>query len=430
MINQAAADAVYRKVGWRIVPFLILAYMAAYLDRSNLGFAKLQAAHDLGFSEAVYGLGAGLFYLGYSLFGLPSNLVLNRIGARSTMAAIMILWGLAAAGFALIATAGQFYSLRFLLGCAEAGLFPGAMLYLTYWIPSARRARFTALFMSAMALSGLIGGPLSGWIMSSADGLGGWHGWRWMFLLEAMPPLVLGAVTHLWLVDRPGAAKWLSDDEKALIEADMAADRATAPPLAASPGAVLIAPWFYALCGMAVALTAGVGGIAFWLPTILRQAGIKAVWQVGLLSALPYLAAVVAQQWMARRSDRRQERRLHAALSALVAGGAWCLMPTQSAHPVASLLLLSLVCAGTFAATGPFWSMPPGFMSGPAAASGIALLTTFGGLGAFVSPIFVGWITTRTGDLDMGEYFYGAMLILAAVFLAIGARRTGEALKV
>jgi D-galactonate transporter len=417
-------NSVYRKIAWRLVPLLVLGYIVAYLDRSNIGFAKLQMSHDLGFSDAVYGLGAGLFYLGYSVFEIPSNLVLRRIGARLTFARIMIIWGLVSGAFALIETPLQFHALRFLLGCAEAGFFPGVLLYMTYWIPATRRARFTAFFMSAMALSGLFGGPLSGWVMSSMQGFGGWRGWQWMFIVEAAPAVVLGVITLFYLVDRPEQARWLTDAEKDVVKRDL--DKEESKQRQASTGTSILDAFrdrrLYALGAMAIALLAGIGGISFWLPSILRASGIKEIWQIGLLSAIPYLAALVSQQWVAYRSDRRQERRWHAGVCAAIGGLSWLLMPSFSDQPGAALVLLTLVAAGSFGATGPFWSMPGALLTGKAAAAGIALVTTFGGIGGFIIPIIVGWATTKTGTLAAGQYFYGAVMLVAAGLLVWGTR--------
>jgi MFS family permease len=422
--EKSEEDRLYRKVAWRLIPFLIAGYIFAYMDRSNIGFANVQTGHDLGFSPAVFGLGAGLFYAGYSLFELPSNLLLARLGARRTIARIMVIWGVVSAGFAFMRTPAHFYGLRFLLGCAEAGFFPGVLFYLTLWIPAARRARFTALFMSAMALSGLIGAPLSGWIMSRAAGAGGWQGWRWMFVIEAAPSVLMGLASYFYLVDGPSKARWLSDPERRIIQRDLARDveNLESKPTV-SLRATLVSPRFYALAPMAVALIAGVGGIGFWLPSILKLAGVKDVFQVGLLAAIPYLVALIVQQWIARRSDRTQERRWHAVACALAGGAGWLMLPQFDHQPVASLAMLTLASAGTFGATAPFWSMPANYLSGTAAAGGIALLTTLGSLGAFLMPIVVGWATVRTGSLDFGKYAYGALLFGGALALWLGPAR-------
>ena len=423
--TPSEADAAYRKIAWRIIPLLILGYIVAFLDRSNIGFAKLQMSHDLGFSDAVYGLGAGLFYLGYSAFEVPSNLVLKRIGGRLTFARIMIAWGLVSAAFSLIETPLQFYVLRFLLGCAEAGFFPGVLLYLTFWIPAARRARFTAFFMSGMALAGLFGGPLSGWVMTSMQGLAGWKGWQWMFVVEAAPAVVLGLITLFFLVDRPEQAAWLSSAEKDLIKRDL--DSEEARQKKARTGVSILDAFrdrrLYALGAMAVALVAGIAGISFWMPSILRTSGVKDIWLIGVLSAVPYLAALVAQQWVAHRSDRLQERRWHAGICAALSGLCWLLMPAFSDQPAISLTLLTLATAGSFGATAPFWSMPAALLTGNAAAAGIAIVTTFGSIGAFIVPIIVGWASTATGTLAAGQYFYGGLLLAASVLLVLGTRQ-------
>ena len=424
--RQAELDAVYRKITRRIVPLLIIGYIAAYLDRSNIGFARVQMLGDLGFSELVYGLGAGLFYIGYSVFEVPSNLLLKRVGARLTFARIMILWGIISASFAFIQTATQFNVLRFLLGAAEAGFFPGVLLYITFWVPAARRARFTALFMSALVLSGLIGGPLSGVIMAGMDGMGGLRGWQWLFLVEGAPSVILGVVVLVWLSDTPEQAKWLTDREKALVREDLARDAASREQktvVRSSLGQAFLDYRIYVLASMAIALVSGIGGLSFWLPTILNRAGIEDYVTLGILAGVPYLVALGVQQWVAHHSDKTGERRWHVATCAFACAIAWFLMPSFADRPWAALALLVIACCGAFGATGPFWSMPAGFLSGTAAAGGIALVSTLGSAFAFLSPTFVGWATDRTGSLAAGQYYYGTLFLLAAIILPWGTRQ-------
>lgn len=423
--SQTELDAVYRKITRRIVPILILGYIAAYLDRSNIGFARVQMLGDLGFSELVYGFGAGLFYLGYSAFEVPSNLLLKRIGARLTFARIMILWGLISAGFAFVTTATQFSILRFLLGAAEAGFFPGVLLYITYWVPSERRARFTAMFMSALVLSGLIGGPLSGVIMAGMEGIAGMRGWQWLFIVEAMPSVILGVIVLVSLTDSPDKARWLTDREKALVRADLARDaasRQTETRVSHTLRDAFLDYRVYVLASMAIALVSGIGGLSFWLPTILHQAGIENLVTLGVLSGVPYLIALGVQQWVAHNSDRTGERRWHVGICAAICAVAWFLLPSFSAQPWVSLVLLAFACAGAFGATGPFWTMPSGFLAGTAAAGGIALVSTMGAAFAILSPTFVGWATDVTGSLAAGQYYYGTLFLLAAIILPWGTR--------
>lgn len=423
--NQAELDAVYHKITRRIIPILILGYIAAYLDRSNIGFARVQMLGDLGFTELVYGFGAGLFYLGYSAFEVPSNLLMKKVGARLTFARIMILWGLVSACFAFVTTATQFGVLRFLLGAAEAGFFPGVLLYITFWIPSERRARFTAYFMSALVLSGLIGGPISGLIMAGMEGVGGMRGWQWLFIVEAMPSVILGICVLLYLTDTPEQAKWLSDEEKALVCEDLARDsasRQSETKVSHTLKEAFLDYRIYVLASMAIALVSGIGGLSFWLPTILHDAGIENLVTLGILAGVPYLIALGVQQWVAHHSDKTGERRWHVGICAFVCAIAWFLLPSFAEQPWISLVLLVFACAGAFGATGPFWTMPSGFLSGTAAAGGIALVSTMGAMFAILSPTIVGWATDQTGTLAAGQYYYGSLFLLAAIILPWGTR--------
>ena len=420
-------DLAYGKIIRRIVPFLIVGYIAAYLDRSNIGFARVQMLGDLGFSELVYGVGAGLFYLGYSAFEIPSNLLLKRIGARLTFARIMILWGTISASFAFISTAFQFNLLRFLLGAAEAGFFPGVLLYITFWVPTYRRARITAMFMSAIVISGLIGGPLAGLIMGYMDGIAGMRGWQWLFIVEGLPSVALGLLALVWLTDTPATSNWLTSREKEIVLADLKQDEESRRKSDVKVSHNLLdalKDWrLYILGFMSIALISGIGGLSFWLPAILQDSGIDNVVTLGFLAGIPYLIALIVQQWVAHHSDKTRERRIHVSICALVCGLSWVLLPALADQTWLALLLLTLACAGAFGATGPFWSMPASFLGGSAAAGGIALVTTFGGISGFISPIFVGWAADVTGSLAAGQYYYGSLYLIAAVAIFFGARQ-------
>jgi sugar phosphate permease len=418
------ADATYRRVAWRLIPLLILCYFSAYIDRSNIGIAKLAFSRDLDISEAMFGLAGGLFYLGYCLFEIPSNALLRRVGARQTFFRILVLWSSFTALLALVSEAWHFYLLRFLIGAAEAGFFPGVLYYLSHWAPAARRARFTALFMSAMAVSGVIGGPLSGFILRTMDGLQGLHGWQWLFIVEGLPGILLGLLVLAALPERPRDASWLTLEQKSSIEADLAAESRTAPGNDhASLTTVLRQPRFWALAAMSAALIGGIGGIALWMPTILRQAGLGDAATVATLTALPYACALIAQQWQARRSDRYGERRWHAALPIMIAAVLWGCVPMLRAEPMLVLLLMCSVTAACFAATGPFWALPPTMLRGHAAALGIAAVTTAGGLSAFVSPIVVGWAADRWDATSASCFYYSALLLFGAIVLLLGTKR-------
>ena len=419
-------DAAYNKISWHIIPLLILGYIVAHLDRSNIGFARIQMLGDLGLSEVIYGLGAGLFYLGYSMFEIPSNLLLKKIGARLTFARIMIIWAIISASFALVTSAIGFTVLRFLLGCAEAGFFPGVLLYITFWIPARRRARFTALFMSALVISGLIGAPISGLILGNLDGFIGLRGWQWLFIIEAIPSVILGIIVMIWMSDEPSQASWLTEKEKTLVRGDLEKENnatiASGEKRSQSLGETFKDYRLYVLGMMAAALVSGIGGLAFWLPAILRQAGVENVTTLGFLAGLPYLIALVAQQWVAHHSDKVGERRWHVAICAIICGTSWLLLPFFSDQPLWSLLFLTSACVGAFGATGPFWSMPADILSRSASAGGIAIVSSIGAMFAFLSPIIVGWGADKTGSLALGQIYYGCLFLVAAMVLIVGTR--------
>ena len=411
--SPSAEDKVYAKVFWRLIPFLMLCYGVAYLDRVNLGFAKLQMAGELGFSESVYGLGAGIFFLGYFFFEVPSNLLLQRVGARRWIARIMITWGVVSGLFAFTPSASVFYVLRFLLGVAEAGFYPGIILYLTYWYPSARFAKATAIFMTAIPLSGILGNPLSGWIMDHTHGTAGFHGWQWMFLLEAIPSIVAGIAVWFYLDDGIRTARWLSEDEKQLLERAIAHNESTKQGPNSTASAFKDGR-LWLLCLVYFSLMAGLYGLAFWMPTLIAAAGIKGNFQVGCLSAIPYLVAVVAMVALGRSADARRERRWHVALPALVGaiGLVGAALTAQNA-PVA-IGFLSLAAAGVLGAAPNLWSLPTAFLQSTGAAAGIAGINAIGNLAGFASPVIVGYLKDATHDNRSG------MFVLAAI-LSVGA---------
>jgi len=416
----AELDETYRIVSRRLIPFLVICYIMAYIDRSNIGIAKLGFMDTLGFSEAVYGLAGGLFYLGYSLFEVPSNLWMKRIGARLTIARIMFLWSLFSAMTAFMLVPWHFYTLRFLLGVAEAGFFPGVLLYLSYWAPAARRARMTAQFMAAMALAGIIANPLGGVIMTSMEGVAGLHGWQWLFLIEGLPGCALAVIAFFWLTNKPSEAKWLTDRQKTLLAEDL--EREAVVTGVQKHGRFVDAikdPRFFSLAIMAAAMISGLAGLALWIPTIIREAGIKDMVTVGLISALPYVFGVVSQQLIARSSDRRQERRWHAAAPALFGAVSWLYLPLAEGNVVLSVMAVCGIGIGMFGATGPFWSLPATYLKGTAAAGGIAIITSCGAAAGFVSPIIVGWLIDRTGSMASAQIYFGTLLAVGAILLVV-----------
>ena len=414
MMSSPAEEALYRKVTWRLLPFLMLCYSVAYLDRVNIGFAKLEMLDDLKFSETVYGLGAGMFFLGYFLFEVPSNIALHRVGARIWIGRIMISWGLVSAAFMFVRTPGWFYALRFLLGIAEAGFYPGIILYLTYWFPSYRRARMIALFMTAIPVSGIFGGPLSGWIMTRFEGRAGLPGWHWLFLLEAVPALILGIVAIVYLDNGIRSAKWLTEDEKQTLEARLEADGAGVASHR-SLAAVFADKRIWWMAGIYFCAVMGQYGLTFWMPTLLQLAGVRGTLQVGMLTAVPYTLAVVAMLLFGRSADRRRERRWHAALPMLIGAIGLVLTALAGTHTGLSIVCLSIAAIGLISSTPLFWGLPTAFLGGAAAAAGIATINSIGNLAGFVSPFVVGWLKDATHSAEAGLYVIAAVQVLGAI---------------
>lgn len=408
-------DALYARVTWRFVPFLFLCYVAAYLDRVNVGFAKLTMAADLHFSDTVYGLGAGIFFIGYFLFEVPSNLLLHRIGARRALARIMILWGALSASMMFVTTPTSFYVLRFLLGVAEAGFFPGVVLYLTWWYPAERRGRVTALFVTAVAISGVIGNPLSGWIMQAMDGSHGWRGWQWLFMLEGLPAVLLGVCAFFYLDDRVSDARWLSPAERELLAANIARDNAHKTELTVLQSMRDSKVWLIA--AIYFCLVSGLYGINFWLPTIIQGLGVEGVLAIGFVSAIPWAAAAVCMTIVGHRADRLRERRYHIAVPALVGALGLAASVPLAGHPILAVIALSVGTCGLLSAIPLCWSLATAFLTGAAAASGIALINSFGNLSGFASPYFIGWIRDTTKSTDLGVYALAVMLVAGALLV-------------
>jgi len=410
-------DSVYARVSRRIVPLIMLCYVVAYLDRVNVGFAKLQMSQALNFSETVYGLGAGIFFIGYFLFEVPSNLLMNKIGARIWIARIMITWGLISGAFAFVQTPTQFYVMRFLLGLAEAGFYPGIILYLTYWYPSHRRARIVALFMAAIPISGIFGNPLSGWIMSAFHGTGvggGWQGWQWMFMIEAIPAVLVGLLVLWKFDDSIRKAKWLSEDDKQLLEANIAADNKgkTEHP---GIGKVFSDPRVWMMSLIYFAFVMGQYGLTFWMPTLVKNAGVKDTFMVGLLSAIPYVCAAITMVLIGRSADARRERRWHLVVPALMGAVGFAVVATAGNNVTLSIVFLSLAAAGVLTCAPLFWSLPTAFLQGTAAAAGIAAINSVGNLAGFVSPYMIGALKDMTGSTATGMYALAGVLVLGCI---------------
>lgn len=411
-------DATYAKVSLRLIPFLFLCYVAAYLDRVNVGFAKLQMLNDLKFSDTVYGIGAGIFFIGYFLFEVPSNIILAKTGARVWITRIMVTWGLLSSAMMFASSATSFYVLRFLLGVAEAGFFPGIILYLTYWYPARRRARIVALFMTAIALSGVVGGPLSGWIMQAFAGVNGWTGWQWLFLLEGIPSLIMGAVVYFYLDDGIRHAKWLSEDQKQLLEAEIAKDQKSKHNFTLAQVFSSGKVWLLALIYFSFVM--GLYGVGFWLPQLIKATGVKQVLDIGLLTAVPYGAAVVLMIVLSRSSDRSGERRWHIAGAALLGSAGLVASVIYGDSTPIALAALTLATAGILSTLPLFWTLPTALLGGTAAAAGIALINSIGNLAGFASPYLVGVIKDATHSTASGMYVLAASLIIGALLVLIG----------
>ncbi|WP_040263451.1 MFS transporter [Pseudomonas massiliensis] len=413
---SAVRSNAYRKTAWRLMPFLMLCYLCAYLDRVNVGFAKLQMMNDLALSETVYGLGAGVFFLGYFLCEVPSNLILHRVGARRWIARIMISWGIISAMFAFVETAWQFYALRFLLGVAEAGLAPGLLLYLTYWFPSYRRARMTVLWFIAIPLSGMIGGPLSGLIMANFQGFHGWAGWQWMFVIEAIPTVVVGLLVLAYLKDGVHQASWLTEDEKALVSSELAEDNSRKV-THASVGAFIRDKRLWLLAAIYFCVVMGQYAVTFWLPTLIRNAGVADPSRIGVITTLPYVCAIVAMLLMGRSGDKHQERRWHLVLPMIAGAVGLALAAWLGDNLVLSVLSLCLAAAGVLSASSLFWMLPTTLLGGVSAAAGIAGINSFANLAGFCSPYLIGWVTTATGSSAIGMYLITGVLCMGATLV-------------
>ncbi|RYY99739.1 MAG: MFS transporter [Comamonadaceae bacterium] len=416
--NTAADQALYRKVSWRIVPLLLVCYIVAYLDRINIGYAQLQMKQTLTFGDAVYGLGAGIFFLGYFLFEVPSNMMLEKVGARKTLLRIMFCWGIVAAGMMFVTTPTQFYVLRFLLGVFEAGFFPGLILYLTYWYPSALRGQLIATLMCATTLAGVVAGPLSGGIMKYFDGANGWHGWQWLFLVQGLPASVLGIVAYFYLQDTPSQAHWLTAGEKARLQHNLSSETGLVQGAShTGMGQLLRDPKVYALSLVYFLLLGATYTMVFWLPTLIKALGVNDMLTIGLYAAIPNAIGVVGMILIGRSSDRMKERRWHFfACVALAAAGLFVTTRVQG-ELVPTMVMLSLAVIGIASATPLFFTIVSEYLSKASAAVGIALISSLGNLGAAVSPSITGLVTARTGSPVYSMYLVVALYVATGLLL-------------
>jgi ACS family tartrate transporter-like MFS transporter len=413
-LARASIDRVVR----RLIPFIFVCYVVAYIDRVNIGFAATDLQRDLGLSAAVFGLGGGLFFLGYCLFEIPSNLVLERVGARLWIARIMILWGVVSMGMTLVTGPTSFYVMRILLGVAEAGFFPGIVLYLTYWIPAAERARTGALFMTASPVAVIVGAPLSEALLA-LDGRLGLAGWQWVFLVEGFPAVILGVIAWRFLTDRPEQADWLPPPEREWLvdrmnreRAERAAQQTGSHLRAVLSRRVLLLSLIYFLNNIVTY------GVFLWLPKILRDVSGFRGWRLALITALPFVAALVGMILIGRSSDRTGDRKWHVAACALTAAAGLCLAAFFQYSVPLIVLSFTLSQVGQRAIFGVFWAIPPMFLGGTAAAAGIAMINSIGNLGGFVGPTAVGWLRGNSGDYTSGLLLLAGVLVVEAALVA------------
>jgi MFS family permease len=430
--TNEAEERAYAKVTWRLLPFLGICYLIAYLDRVNVSFAKLSMQTDLGLSEAAYGFGAGVFFIGYFLFEVPSNLALHRIGARIWIARIMITWGFVSGAMAFTGTLAEltglrseivFYVLRFLLGVAEAGFFPGVLLYLNYWYPSHRQTRAVALLLAAQPLSFVLGAPISGAIMQSFDGVSGLTDWQWLFLLEAAPAILLGVVVLLYLDNGVDDAKWLADGDRRLLKECLALEAKSKRDHSLRALLSIKALWTFTAIYLLIVM--GVYGINFWLPSIIRQTGVRSLLSIGWITALSYFVSAVLAILIARRAERRNEKRWHAALAAGLGGAGLALSATAADSTWLTVAFVTLASTGGLVAMALFWSFPGSLLVGAGVAAGLAAVNSVGNLGGFIGPYLLGALTDWLGSATAGIAVLGGCMAVAGGLIAATCKGYG-----
>ncbi|RPJ57155.1 MAG: MFS transporter [Acidobacteria bacterium] len=418
----------YRKVTRRLIPFLFICYICAMLDRVNVSFANLQMSADLGFSATVYGFGAGIFFIGYFFFEVPSNILLEKFGARIWIARIMLMWAVISMATSLVTTAPWFYGVRFLLGVAEAGFFPGIILYLTYWYTQKHRVRMVAGFMTAIAVSNVVGGPVSGWIMEAFAGKQGLAGWQWLFILEGLPSLVVGIAVLLFLNNGPKDARWLSPEEKAILLKRLEEEQRQkdARKHGKTLGDAFRSGKVWVLSAVYFGAVMGLYGMSFWLPQIVEDMGVDSTSTIGLITAIPWAVAAVAMVLAGRHSDKTQERRWHIALAALAAAVGFVLSALLGGSAIASLAALTVSIVGVMCVLSMFWALPTALLSGTGAAAGIAIINSVGNLAGQLSPTVVGKIKDMTGEVTWGMYVLAASLAMSCVLVLLTTRERGR----
>jgi D-galactonate transporter len=426
-LSPAFENATYAKVTRRLIPFLFGCYILAYVDRVNVGFAKLQMQQDLGMTETVYGIGAGVFFIGYFIFEIPANLMLQRLGARFWLGPIIVAWGIVSACTVFVSNTTGFYVLRFLLGIMESGFFPGVILFLTYWYTRKQRAKMVAIFVSANPLSGVLAGPISGAILAHMSGVGGLRAWQWLFILEGIPSALAGIVTVFYLVDSPAKARWLSEEEKKLLQRRLQEEEDAKK----SEGQarhrlidVFKSGQLWLLCAVYLGFQMGNYGLWFWLPQTLKDTLTGDPAMIGLLSAIPWGAAALSMVFYAHHSDITGERRWHIALGAGLAAVAFALSGVAGISGAVGLALAALAAVGIMCGQTVYWALPTGMLSGSAAAGGIAWISSVGGLAGYVSPYIIGHIRDATGSMAMAQLVLSGSCLLSTVCVLFVSRHS------
>jgi sugar phosphate permease len=418
-MDQQATDRLYRKVTLRIIPFVFVCYLIAMVDRLNVGFAKLQFMSDLHLTETQFGIAASLLYFGYILFEVPSNLLMQKSGLGLTLLRIMTLWGVATLLLAFADSRFHFYGLRFLIGLAEAGFLPGVLLYLTYWFPDRMRGRMTSFVMAALPVSGIIGGPLAGWIMTATDGMLGLKGWQYLFLIEGLPAIALGICAYFFIARDPQHATWLDDSERAVLTKEIAADRGRTDGQPRSFAAALADKRVWGLAFCYFIFYCLENALLVWIPTLLRSVGSVSILQIGWISGAISLVSMVGMQLISSHSDAVQERRWHVIGCGIIAGASFILLPLAAGSIILTTAILMASSIAVFAFLALFWTIPSAYLQGTSAAGGLALISSIGATGGIVSPIFIGWMKDWTGSFYGSLGSMGLLLMLAMGLLYV-----------
>jgi MFS family permease len=424
--SGAAESAVYRKVTWRLIPFLFLCYILSYVDRVNVGYAKLQMQQDLGMSEKMYSFGMGVFFIGYFLCEVPSNIMLKKVGARRWLGPIMIVWGFVSSASMFATTPALFYTLRFLLGIVESGFFPGVVLYLTFWFPRTYLAKTISMFMSAIALAGAFGSPFSGWIMARTGTAGGLASWQWLFLLEGIPSIFVGIVALYYLSDGPANAPWLKADERKILLDSLAAEDALKRSHGESRHSLADAfrnpkVWWFSLIYFGAVVANYF--VSFWMPEIIKSGITRDPWHIGLVSIIPWGFGAFVMIWFGHHSDATGERRWHLTGALLTATLFVVLSGIRGLPPAVNIVILAFAVAGIMSSISTFWALPTALLSGSAAAAGLAWINSIGNLGGFVSPYAVGWIRDHNSNPIYPALLVGACCLMSATVVLVATRR-------